>query len=135
MTQRFGYAIDRRFLPVLIPFGLRRDRDGVTLAEDGSFEATFGFFSVVTTRVNITGAHITRGYRWWTAVGARSSLADDGLTFGTNRDAGVCIHFADKVPSRLSQRGHSALTVTVEDLEGLVRSLGGDSGEGAPPAS
>ncbi len=133
MTQHFGYAIDRRFLPVLVPFGLRRDRDGVTLADDGSFEATFGFFSVSTTRDNITGAHITSGYRWWTAVGARASLADDGLTFGTNRDAGVCVHFADKVPSRLSKRGHSALTVTVEDLEGLVRSLGGDPAESAAP--
>jgi hypothetical protein len=53
-------------------------------------------------------------------------MADDGLSFGTNHEAGVCIHFAEKVPSRLSQRGHSALTVTVEDLGGLTRALGGD---------
>ena len=32
MTQHFGYAIDRRYLPVLLPFGFKRDRDGVTLA-------------------------------------------------------------------------------------------------------
>ena len=69
---------------------------------------------------NVTGAHITRNYRWWTAAGARRSMKDDGLTFGTNADAGVCIHFRDKVPSRLSRKGHSALTVTVEDLEGLA---------------
>jgi hypothetical protein len=128
MTQHYAYAVDRRFLPLLLPFGLKRDRDGVTVADD-SFEATFGFFSVTTTRDNITGAHITRNYRWWTAVGARASMADDGLTFGTNHDAGVCIHFADKVPSRLSRRGHSALTVTVEDLKGLTLTLGGDPDE------
>ena len=70
---------------------------------------------------NVTGAHITRGYRWWTAAGARRSMKDDGLTFGTNAHGGVCIHFRDKVPSPLSRKGHSALTVTVEDLEGLVQ--------------
>jgi hypothetical protein len=125
MTQNFGYAIDPLYLPVLLPFGLKRDRDGVTLTDD-AFEATLGFFSVTTTLGNITGAHITRNYRWWTAFGVRGSMADDGLSFGTNHEAGVCIHFAEKVPSRLSRRGHSALTVTVENLEGLTRALGGD---------
>jgi hypothetical protein len=86
--------------------------------------ATLGFFSIRTDLDNVTGAHITRGYRWWTAFGVRSSMADDGLTFGTNHRAGVCIHFAEKVPSRLSKKGHSALTVTVEDLDGLESALG-----------
>jgi hypothetical protein len=130
MTEHYAYAIDRLYLPLLLPFGLKRDRDGVTLADD-SFEATFGFFSLTTTRENITGAHITRNYRWWTAFGARGSMADDGLSFGTNHEAGVCIHFAEKVPSRLSKKGHSALTVTVEDLDGLTRALGGDPDEEA----
>jgi hypothetical protein len=134
MTQHFGYAIDRRYLPVLLPFGLRRGRDGVTLADDGSLVASFGFFTVTTTMDNVTGAHITRNYRWWTAFGARASMADDGLSFGTNHQAGVCIHFDELVPSRLSKRGHSALTVTVEDLEGLTRALGGDPEE-VPDAS
>jgi len=125
MTQHFGYAIDRRYLPVLLPFGFRSGRDGVTLSDD-AFAATFGFFRLATARDNITGAHITRNYRWWTAFGVRGSMADDGLSFGTNHNAGVCIHFADKVPSRLSKSGHSALTVTVEDLDGLTRALGGD---------
>lgn len=135
MTQHFGYAIDRRFLPVLLPFGLRRHRDGVTLADDGSFVATLGFFTVTTSRENITGAHITRNYRWWTAIGVRASMADDGLSFGTNRDAGVCIHFAERVPSPLSRRGHSALTVTVDDLTGLTATLGGDPEETSGAAS
>jgi hypothetical protein len=68
MTQQFGYAVDRRYLPLLLPFRFRRDRDGVTLSDD-SFEATFGFFRVTTARDNVTGAHITRSYRWWTARG------------------------------------------------------------------
>ena len=66
MTQHFGYAVDRRYLPLLLPFRFKRDLDGVTMGDD-TFEATFGFFKVTTTRDNITGAHGTRNYRWWTA--------------------------------------------------------------------
>ena len=125
MTRHFRYAIDRRYLPVLLPFFLRPSRDGVTLS-DHDFVATFGFVMITTPRTNITGAHITRNYRWWTACGVRMSSADDGLTFGTNRDAGLCIHFAERVRSPLRRSGHSALTVTVADLEGLGAALGDD---------
>jgi len=128
MSTHYRYAIDRRYLPILLPFGLR-GRDGVTLSDDGTFTATFGFFKLSTPLANITGAHITRGYRWWTAPGVRKSGADDGLSFGTNHDAGVCIHFANKVPSVLRRSGHSALTVTVEDLEGLQSALDGNPQE------
>lgn len=128
MPQHFGYSIDKRYLPVLLPFGLRA-KDGVTLTDERSFVATFGFFKVVTPLANIVGAHITRHYRWWTAFGVRASGADDGLSFGTNHDAGVCVHFAEKVPSPLRRKGHSALTVTVADLEGLMAALSTDQPE------
>ena len=121
-NHQFKYAVDRRYLPVLLPLGFRRS-NGVTVAGGGDLTATFGFLTVRTNLENIDGAHITRDYRWWTAVGARRSFVDDGLTFGTNFKAGVCIHFREKVPSALSRKGHSALTVTVEDLDGLVEAL------------
>jgi hypothetical protein len=121
--RHFAYALDWRFAPMWLPFGVRPGVDGVTLGEDGRLVARFGWLRLVTPLANVDGAHITRDYRWWTAVGARRSFVDDGLTFGTNRDAGVCIHFADKVPTVLSRRGHSALTVTVADLQGLVEAL------------
>ncbi len=123
-VTRFPYAVDKRYLPVLLPFFLRPSKDGVTITDEGIVMATFGYFKVATPLANITGAHITRDYRWWTACGVRMSRADDGLTFGTNRDGGVCMHFAEKVPSPLRRSGHSALTVTVADLEGLTRALG-----------
>lgn len=127
-TQHFGYAIDRRYLPVLLPFLLRPSRDGVTLTADGLLLATFGFVKLATVRSNVAGAHITRDYRWWTACGVRMSFADDGLTFGTNRKSGVCIHFSDKVRSTLRGGGHSALTVTVADVEGLEVALRANRG-------
>jgi hypothetical protein len=123
VPQYFGYAIDQRYMPVLLPFGLRGSKDGVTLSDEGTLLATFGFFKLRTPLTNITGAHVTRNYRWWTAFGVRASQADDGLTFGTNHDGGVCIHFAEKVPSLLRRGGHSALTVTVADLDGLASAL------------
>jgi hypothetical protein len=131
-VTKYNYAIDKRYLPVLLPFLLRPTKDGVELTDEGAFVATFGPFKIATSLANITGAHVTRNYRWWTAFGVRSSRADDGLTFGTNHDAGVCIHFEEKVPSALRRAGHSALTVTVADLDGLTKALGGQIEE--PPA-
>src|SRR6201987_2331007 len=129
MPKRFAYAIDKRYLPLLLPFGLRVSKDGVTLTDEGFLVATFGFVKIKTPLANVTEAHITRNYRWWTAFGVRASMADDGLSFGTDHSAGVCIHFAEKVPSPLRRSGHSALTVTVADLEGLTSALGAGRGE------
>src|SRR5258708_35097450 len=102
-----------------VPFAVRPWKDGVTLTDHGRFVATFGFLEMETSLTNISGAHITSNYRWWTAIGARRSFVDDGLTFGTNASGGVCVHFRDPVPSRLRRKGHSALTVTVADVAAL----------------
>jgi hypothetical protein len=126
MGTWFRYSFDDRLIAFWGVFGVRRSKDGVTLTDDGALRATFGFLKLETSLSNVTGAHITRDYRWWTAAGARGSMKDDGLTFGTNARGGVCIHFRDKVPSPLRRKGHSALTVTVEDLQGLTDALTGN---------
>jgi hypothetical protein len=123
MAEFFPFAVDRRLAPFWLPFGVRPGKDGVTITDAGTFLATFGFLKLETPLANIDEAHVTRNYRWWTAAGARMSLADDGLTFGTNRTAGVCVHFRDPVPSPLRRKGHPALTVTVSDVDGLVQRL------------
>jgi hypothetical protein len=134
MAEHFGYDIDRRYLPALLSFLVRPSKDGVTLTDEASFVATFGFLQLMTPLQNVVGAHLTQDYRWWTAVGARMPRVDDGLTFGTNARAGVCVHFDQKVPFRLRRRGHSALTVTVADLQGLILALGGDDDPGGTPS-
>jgi hypothetical protein len=123
MADFFKYDVDKRLAPLWLPFGLHPSTDGVTITDDGKFVAKFGFLKLETPVSNIDGAHITRDYRWWKAVGVHVSLADDGLTFGTNAHAGVCVHFGKLVPSPLRRKGHSALTVTVADLDGLVARL------------
>lgn len=119
----FPYDVDGRFAVALSLTGVRADHDGVTVTDEDLL-ATFGFLRLRTPLANVEGAHITEGYRWWTAVGARLSLADDGLTFGTNHRRGVCVHFRKRVPRVIGFRPHSALTVTVADCEGLVERLG-----------
>jgi hypothetical protein len=123
MDTVFKYAIDIKLALFWLPFGVRPAKDGVHLTDHGRFVATYGFLRVDTPLDNIGDAHVTTGYRWWTAAGARLSFVDDGLTFGTNAARGVCVHFLTKVPSRLRCSGHSALTVTVADPEGLVAAL------------
>ena len=68
-------------------------------------------------------AQIAGPYRWWTAVGPRLSMVDDGLTFGIIATAGVCIHFEPPIRRVIGLRDHSALTVTVADPHGLVAAI------------
>ena len=126
----FPYRFDLRFAPMWLAFGALPGRDGVALTDDGRFRATFGVISLETALDNVAGGHVTEGYRWYSAIGARRSFIDDGLTFGTNRDRGVCVHFRDRIPGVLGSKPHSALTVTVEDCDGLVAAIGED----APPS-
>ncbi len=125
----FPSRFDDRFKVMWWPLGARDGEDGVTLTND-TFAATYGRLRLETPRSNVAGGHVTQKYRWYTAIGARLSFADDGLTFGTNRDAGVCVHFHERVPKVLGFRPHSALTVTVADCAGLVAAIGLDEPKG-----
>jgi hypothetical protein len=120
----FPYRFEMRYAPMWVPLGARLRRDGVAVTVDGLFRASFGFFKLETGLDNVAGGHITRGYRWYTAIGVRLSFADDGLTFGTNCDRGVCVHFRERVPRVLGFKPHSALTVTVADCDGLLEAIG-----------
>lgn len=126
-TQHFEYELDGRFKAIWWPLGVRPGQ-GVTI-DDDRLTARYGWLKLSTPLDNVVGAHITEGYRWYTAVGVRLSFVDDGLTFGTSTDRGVCIHFAERVGGVIPARTHSALTVTVADHAGLVEAIGHD----APP--
>ena len=128
MGQVFHYSYDDRYRWLWRLAGARPDEDRVEITDDGRFVATFGRRRVDTPIENVDGSHITRDYRWWTAIGTRLSLRDDGLTFGTNTAGGVCVHFRRRIPHVLGFRDHSALTVTVDDLEGLEAVLGSADG-------
>ncbi len=119
----FPYRLDQRYRPLLIALRVS-DRDGVTLTDDGRFIATYGPKTLETTIDNIDHTDIAGPYRWWTSVGLRLSLADDGLTMGTNPTAGLCVGFVERVPKVIGLKDHSALTVTVADPAGLRDAIG-----------
>jgi hypothetical protein len=120
----FPYRYDPRLAPMWLPFRWP-GRQGVTLTDDGRFLARYGPFRVDAPLTSVVDAHVAGPYRWWTAVGPRLSMVDDGLTFGTNAAAGVCIHFDPRIPRVIGFRDHSALTVTVADTAGLAAALKG----------
>ena len=117
----FPYRLDSTYRLLLAPFRLDAD-DGVTITDD-TFRATFGRKALETPLANVVEAHATYDYQWFKAIGMRLSFVDDGLTFGTSTHGGVCVHFADRVRRVIGPRDHSALTVTVEDLDGLVAAI------------
>jgi hypothetical protein len=98
--------------------------DGVTLTDDGTLLATYGRWRVETPLANVDHTRVSGPHRWYTAVGMRLSLADDGLTFGTNHHRGLCIEFVERVPRVIGFRDHSALWVSVADPEGLAAAIG-----------
>lgn len=124
--RNFPYRYDARMAPLWLPFRWPGEQ-GVRLTADGRFIARYGPFRVEAPLSSVADAHITGPYRWWTAVGPRLSFVDDGLTFGTNANAGVCVHFVPPIHRVIGFKDHSALTVTVADPDGLVAALKGDA--------
>jgi hypothetical protein len=122
-SRFFPFRYEPRLAPIWLPFRLWPTAQGVTVTKDGRLIARYGPLHVEAPLSQVVHAHVTGPYRWWTAVGARLSMADDGLTFGTNATEGVCIHFEPRIHRVLGLRDHSALTVTVADSEGLVAAI------------
>jgi hypothetical protein len=124
VTETFPF---RSALPWRWPLRLIGVRPGaaqVELSADGRLVATFGRLRVETPIANLCGYRLTGPYRWWKAIGPRGSAADHGFTFGSSVHGGVCICFRDWVPSRYVRGGRlEALTVTVDDVDGLARAL------------
>lgn len=118
----FPYRYDPRLAPFWLPFRAWPATQGVTVTEHRII-ARYGPLRVDAPLSQVHGAHITGPYRWWTAVGPRLSMVDDGLTFGTNATAGVCIHFDPAIRRVIGLRDHSAVTVTVANPEALVAAL------------
>ncbi|MGB0437941.1 MAG: hypothetical protein ACPGVY_17565 [Mycobacterium sp.] len=119
----FPYRLDRRWAPLFAAIGVS-DQDGVDLTEDGLLRATYGRFSIETPLDNIDHTEVSGPHRWYTAVGLRLSFTDDGITFGTNHEAGLCIAFKQKIPKVIGFKDHSALWVSVADPEALAAAIG-----------
>lgn len=123
-VAQFPYDIDGRWFAMLAALRVG-DGDGVDITDDGQMLATFGRVRVETPLENIDHTSITGPHRWYTAVGLRLSFNDDGLTFGTNHQRGLCIAFVERIPKVIGFSDHSSLWVSVADPEGLAAALAG----------
>lgn len=121
--QFFPYRLDNRWKAMFVVLRVGAD-DGVTITADGRLVATYGRFTVDTPLDNIDHTQVSGPHRWYTAVGPRLSFSDDGLTFGTNHQRGLCIEFIEKVPRVIGFKNHSALWVSVADPEALAAAIG-----------
>ena len=123
--RRFGFAFDPRVAPFSLAVGVTARTAYVEVA-DGELLARFGPWVVQVPLDEVDGAEVTGPYQWLKVAGpAHLSFADRGLTFATTTERGVCIRF--KRPVRgiepFGVLRHPGLTVTVEDVDGLVQVL------------
>jgi hypothetical protein len=126
-ARRFAFKFDRLHRALGFAFGVTPLTTYVDVdPAAGRFVARFGAWRVETTLTNIADASRSGGYFPLKTIGpARLSLADRGLTFATNDAEGVCISFRHPVrgidPAGVVR--HPALTVTVDDSDGLLDML------------
>lgn len=121
--DRFPFAFEDRYRPLLRVLGVRPDNSEILVADD-ELTVRFGFVGLRTSRANVAGIERSGDYRWFKAIGPRASMADWGVTFGTNTRAGLCIRFHEPVPALFGDlRRHPAMTVTPADVDGLEAAL------------
>lgn len=125
MTRTFRFRFDPRYAGALRLAGITPSRAWLRLDEE-ELVARFGIFTLSTPRSNLRAAHVTGPHRALRAIGIRMSLSDRGLTFGSAIDRTTCIEFHDPIRLRpIDIVAHPALTVSVDDPEGLAALVNG----------
>jgi len=119
------FKFDRRLAGAAAAFGITPRRAHVDVGPD-DFVVRFGWWSVHTALSNIEHVDVTGPYHWLKVIGPpHVSLADRGVTFATNTGRGVCIRFREPVTALLpgGLLRHPAITVTVDDVDGLAQAV------------
>ncbi len=122
---QFDFAFDSATRWLLALVGVTPSTAHVTLTDDDRLVARFGPWSLETTLDNIHGMCVTGPYRAYRAIGARLSMVDRGLTFGSSTAGGVCLLLREPVPG-LEPTGrirHPGVTLTLADIDGFVAAI------------
>jgi hypothetical protein len=122
-TFEFAFAPSHRRAARL--FGISPDRALVTVT-DRELQARYGPWFVSTPRDNIVDVRVTGPYRWIKTAGpARLGLTDRGLTFASNGEHGVELHFREPIAGiePTGRLRHPNLTLTVADYAALAELL------------
>lgn len=123
-ARRFDFRFQKLYLPMLAAVGVTPATAHVVVTSDRLI-ARFGPWLCSTSLSNITDVCATGPYAAVKAIGARLSMADRGLTFGTTTEQGVCLTFDRPVPGLdpLGVLRHPGLTVTVDDVDGFITAV------------
>jgi hypothetical protein len=126
-VDQFAFRWTTTYKVLAAPFAITPKRAWVQVGADG-LVIRFGPWSLQTPISNVVSTEITSDYGLLKTAGPpHLSLADRGVTFATNPDRGLCVKFDAPVPAiePLGRLRHPAATVTVDDIPGLRRALGG----------
>ncbi len=130
----FGFRFQPLYRVLAAPFGVTSSTALVEVA-DGQLTVRFGPWLLRTPLSNVVGCQRSGPYSVTKTAGpARLSIADRGLTFATNADAGICLCFREPVRA-LDPFGiirHPAVTVTVDHPGELERVLAGGPADADP---
>jgi hypothetical protein len=121
----YAFRFDPWFERVARPLGVRPDSTSVALGDD-DLEIEFGPWHLTTPIRNVMEATVTGPYSWPKVIGPpHVSLADGGLSFATNAEAGACIRLNEPIrgSTPLPFPRHGAITVTVADPESLAEAI------------
>ena len=140
-VESFDFTVDPALRRWSRLFGVRPERCTITLSAT-EVTVTFGKWTLSTVPANVVAVEVDGPYRWWKIAGPpRLSLADLGITFATNAEAGVCIELRDPVGGLdpLHVIRHPNVTVTVADpahfAAELRRVATADPASAGPPAT
>lgn len=125
-TSSFDFVFTPAIRPVLRLVGVSPVTTGVDITPTHVL-IRFGWWRISLQRCNIRTATVTGPFRPWKALGARLSLADKGLTLGTNSDRAVCLTLRQPIAGLLPGwlLRHPNLTLTVarpDELAALLSS-------------
>lgn len=117
-TEQFAFDFDGRYRRFLSALGVRPETAGVDV---GATDVTvrFGRWRCTTAIANVRDVCMTGDYKAYRVIGPRLSLADRGVSFGTNTHIGVCLLVRTPVRALdpLGVLRHPGITVTVRDPE------------------
>jgi hypothetical protein len=121
--QRYPFSVDPSWRLPLRLIGVRPSSAYVDVNDE--LAVRFGPWTLRTPISNVAGAAVTGPYSAWRVLGPHLSLADRGVTFGTNSRRGVCVRFHTPVAALAPGKvlTHPGVTVTVADPEGLAEHL------------
>ena len=126
---QFSFRFDPLYRVAGLPFGITERTASVEVADD-QLSVRFGPWKLRTPLSNVVSCERTGPFAIPKTIGpAHLSLADRGITFATNRNAGLCVRFAEPV-SAIDPFGwirHPAATLTVDRLDDLARAVGGST--------